>query len=49
MDGDHLRKDMNRLVAYEKALGTWAQWVEKHIDHAKTKVFFTGISPTHAK
>ncbi|KAI4306053.1 hypothetical protein L6164_029365 [Bauhinia variegata] len=49
MDGDNLRKDMNRLVAYEKALLTWALWVENNIDTAKTRVFFQGISPTHPK
>ncbi|KAI4306052.1 hypothetical protein L6164_029364 [Bauhinia variegata] len=47
MDGDKLRKDMNRLVAYWKALRTWARWVENNIDTAKTKIFFQGISPTH--
>ncbi|XP_028778485.1 protein trichome birefringence-like 41 isoform X1 [Neltuma alba] len=46
-DGDRLYKDMDRLVAYEKALLTWAQWVNENIDFTKTKVFFQGISPTH--
>lgn len=26
-DGDTLYEDMDRLVAYEKALETWAGWV----------------------
>ncbi|XVF14552.1 hypothetical protein REPUB_Repub09cG0071200 [Reevesia pubescens] len=41
------RKDMNRLVAYEKALRTWARWVKSNVDPAKTKVFFQGVSPDH--
>lgn len=38
---------MDRLVAYEKALNTWATWVDSNVDSAKTKVFFQGISPDH--
>ncbi|KAI9114585.1 hypothetical protein K1719_014283 [Acacia pycnantha] len=47
--GDHLYEDMDRLVAYEKALSSWAQRVDENIDFTKTKVFFQGISPTHMK
>ncbi|KAL3597201.1 hypothetical protein D5086_008838 [Populus alba] len=39
--------DMDRLVAFEKALSTWAKWVETNVDTAKTRVFFQGISPDH--
>lgn len=42
-------KDMDRLLAYEKALNTWANWVENNIDPTKTEVFFQGVSPDHAK
>ncbi|XP_021274306.1 protein trichome birefringence-like 43 [Herrania umbratica] len=41
------RKDMNRMVAYEKALRTWARWVKLTVNPAKTKVFFQGVSPDH--
>ncbi|KAL6529497.1 Protein trichome birefringence-like 43 [Orobanche gracilis] len=41
-------KDMDRLVAYEKALNTWAQWIDSNVDPAKTQVFFQGVSPDHA-
>lgn len=46
-EGNKMYKDMNRLVAYYKALTTWARWVNRNIDPSKTKVFFQGISPTH--
>ncbi|KAJ8749377.1 hypothetical protein K2173_018867 [Erythroxylum novogranatense] len=46
-DGNNTYKDMDRLVAYEKGLRTWAQWVGRNIDPVKTKVFFQGVSPDH--
>ncbi|KAM5578415.1 protein trichome birefringence-like 43 [Rosa sericea] len=46
--GKIIGKDMDRLVAYEKALNTWATWVDTHVDPAKTKVFFQGVSPDHS-
>ncbi|XP_050216148.1 protein trichome birefringence-like 43 [Mercurialis annua] len=45
--GHKIYRDMDRLVAYEKALRTWARWIQLNIDPAKTKVFFQGISPDH--
>ncbi|KAK7300122.1 hypothetical protein RJT34_10957 [Clitoria ternatea] len=46
-EGNHIYKDMNRLVAYEKALKTWAKWVQDNVDPHKTRVFFQGVSPDH--
>ncbi|CDP18746.1 unnamed protein product [Coffea canephora] len=36
-----LYKDMNRLLAYEKALNTWARWVKSRVDASKTKISFS--------
>ncbi|XWS69718.1 hypothetical protein CRYUN_Cryun04dG0203100 [Craigia yunnanensis] len=40
-------KNMDPLVAYEKALNTWAKWVNSTVDTMKTKIFFQGVSPDH--
>ncbi|XP_071717335.1 protein trichome birefringence-like 41 [Rutidosis leptorrhynchoides] len=40
-------ENMDRLVAFGKAIDTWGRWVDDHIDPSKSKVFFQGISPTH--
>ncbi|KAL2937500.1 Protein trichome birefringence-like 43, partial [Bienertia sinuspersici] len=45
--GNKMYKDMDRLVAYEKGLKTWARWVDLHLNSPKTKVFFQGVSPDH--
>ncbi|XP_059668797.1 protein trichome birefringence-like 43 [Cornus florida] len=47
-EGNVKYKDMNRLVAFEKALRTWAKLIDILVDPAKTKVFFQGVSPDHA-
>ncbi|XP_009783123.1 protein trichome birefringence-like 43 [Nicotiana tabacum] len=47
-DGKYMRKDMDRLKAYEKALVTWGRWVSSNINFKKVQVFFQGISPDHS-
>ncbi|CAL0303721.1 unnamed protein product [Lupinus luteus] len=46
-DGTEMVKDMDRLVAYKKALTTWSKWVESNVDPSVTKVFFQGLAPSH--
>lgn len=45
--GNTTVKDMDRMIAYEKALTTWANWIDSNVDPAKTQVFFQGVSPNH--
>ncbi|XP_048441746.1 protein trichome birefringence-like 41 [Pyrus x bretschneideri] len=45
--GGQISKDIDRMLAFEKALMTWAGWVDSNIDPAKSRVFFQGISPSH--
>ncbi|KAG4377562.1 hypothetical protein GLYMA_18G151200v4 [Glycine max] len=45
--GNRTYRDMDRLVAYEIALNTWAKWVDYNIDPTRTRVFFQGVSPDH--
>ncbi|XP_051125819.1 protein trichome birefringence-like 43 isoform X2 [Andrographis paniculata] len=45
--GNKVVEDMDRLVAYEIALNTWANWIDTHVDPSKTQVFFQGVSPDH--
>ncbi|KAF9591350.1 hypothetical protein IFM89_003973 [Coptis chinensis] len=42
-----LYDDMDRLVAFEKGLRTWAKWVDTNTVGTNTKVFFQGLSPLH--
>lgn len=47
--GDKIVKEMNRLLAFEIALTTWAKWVNTNIDTSRTRVFFQGVSAVHVK
>ncbi|XP_042480528.1 protein trichome birefringence-like 43 [Macadamia integrifolia] len=46
-EGNKYYKDMDRLVAYEKGLSTWAKWIDSNVDPKRTNVFFQGVSPDH--
>lgn len=45
--GGSLYQDMDRMVAMETAVRTWARWVDSNIGTTKTRVFFQSFSPTH--
>ncbi|VFQ64354.1 unnamed protein product [Cuscuta campestris] len=40
--GDHYYRDMDRMVAFEKALNTWANWVDENINPSKTMYMLAG-------
>lgn len=46
-EGSQVAKDMDRTVAFTKALNTWAGWVDANLVQTSAKVFFQGISPSH--
>ncbi|KAJ0457946.1 putative PC-Esterase [Helianthus annuus] len=48
-DGSRIYKDMDRVVAFGKAVVTWGRGVDANLSVNKTKVFFQGISPSHYK
>ncbi|KAJ8573695.1 hypothetical protein K7X08_010206 [Anisodus acutangulus] len=41
----HPRLDVS--TAFEKALTTWASWVDRHVIPSKTQVFFRSSAPSH--
>ncbi|KAF6170427.1 hypothetical protein GIB67_014357 [Kingdonia uniflora] len=45
--GKSYYQDMDRLVAFQRGMETWARWVDSNIDRTRTRVFFQAISPTH--
>ncbi|KAI9111360.1 hypothetical protein K1719_017050 [Acacia pycnantha] len=46
-EGNHVHAKLDVLVAYRKALTTWAWWVDQNIDTNRTQVFFRGYSQSH--
>ncbi|XP_062205235.1 protein trichome birefringence-like 42 [Phragmites australis] len=49
---DHLERDgkmvdMAGEEAFNRALRTWARWVDHNVDRGRTRVFFRSISPEH--
>uniref|UniRef100_M1AI24 Trichome birefringence-like C-terminal domain-containing protein n=1 Tax=Solanum tuberosum TaxID=4113 RepID=M1AI24_SOLTU len=41
----HPRLDVS--TAFEKALTTWASWIDRHVNPSKTQVFFRSSAPSH--
>lgn len=47
--GGAFYEDMDRVVALDTALKTWAQWADSHVESTNTRIFFQSVSPTHYK
>ncbi|KDP44745.1 hypothetical protein JCGZ_01245 [Jatropha curcas] len=41
--------EIQRHIAYEKVLRTWAKWVEENVDPNHTSVFFSSMFPQHLR
>ncbi|PSS32695.1 Protein trichome birefringence-like [Actinidia chinensis var. chinensis] len=48
-NGEEGSEDLDTAVAYKIGLKTWANWIDSTLDPNKTRVFFTTMSPTHAR
>ncbi|MCO5593211.1 hypothetical protein L7F22_047218 [Adiantum nelumboides] len=46
-EGTKVFAKLDVMVAYNKALTTWASWVDKYINPQNATVFFRGYSPVH--
>eukprot|EP01018_Ginkgo_biloba_P009464 Gb_36284 [translate_table: standard] len=46
-EGTHLYSALDSMVAFRKALKTWADWIDSNVDSRRTQVYFRGFSPTH--
>ncbi|KAI3973471.1 hypothetical protein MKW92_000820, partial [Papaver armeniacum] len=46
-EGSHVYPKLQAIEAYNKALSTWARWIDKNIDVNRTQVLFRGYSVTH--
>jgi len=45
--GDSLRLGTTIQDAYQKAISTWASWVESTVNTSRTHVFFRSFEPSH--
>ncbi|KAH9296140.1 hypothetical protein KI387_039728, partial [Taxus chinensis] len=48
MEGNETYSHIDPMLAYRKALLTWANWSISSIDFSKTTVFFSTMAPRHS-
>ncbi|CAL4930648.1 unnamed protein product [Urochloa decumbens] len=46
-EGDHVHPHLDASTAFQRALTTWASWVDRYINPRQTRVFFRSSSPSH--
>ncbi|KAI9387539.1 hypothetical protein POPTR_010G187300v4 [Populus trichocarpa] len=39
--------EIERHIAYERVLRTWAKWVEENVDPTRTSIFYSSLFPQH--
>ncbi|XAR68768.1 hypothetical protein NMG60_11000130 [Bertholletia excelsa] len=44
---DQVIKEVEMLRSYQMALKTWSDWLDIHVNHTRTQMFFMSMSPTH--
>lgn len=48
-EGEVVYESLPVMVAFEKAMKTWASWIDRNVDSKRTKIFFCSYSPSHFK
>ncbi|GER41133.1 hypothetical protein STAS_17836 [Striga asiatica] len=46
-EGDHVHEKLDVVEAFDRAMATWARWVEANVDPMKTHVFFRSYTLSH--
>ena len=46
-EGDHVHPHLEAFTAFQRALNTWASWIDRYINPRQTQVFFRSSSPSH--
>ncbi|PUZ41395.1 hypothetical protein GQ55_9G501700 [Panicum hallii var. hallii] len=46
-EGDHVHPHLEASTAFQRALNTWASWIDRYINARQTQVFFRSSSPSH--
>ncbi|CAL5420386.1 unnamed protein product [Camellia sinensis] len=48
-NGNGTLEQVEMVRRYEMGLKTWADWLENHVNHTTTKLFFVSMSPSHLR
>ncbi|XP_021618204.2 protein trichome birefringence-like 30 [Manihot esculenta] len=48
-EGDTDYDEIERHIAYERVMRTWAKWVEENVDPKRTSLFFSSMFPQHLR
>ncbi|KAL3620451.1 hypothetical protein CASFOL_035363 [Castilleja foliolosa] len=46
-EGNHVHEKLDVIEAFDKAMATWARWVEANVNPSKTHVFFRSYTFSH--